>query len=92
VRVARWEWLDFALPEARFRVTCSAGTYVRTLAHDLGQALGVGAALAALRRTRSEPYGLDRAVPLADLDRLPADEALARAGVPLEEALAMLRR
>src|SRR5262249_9056112 len=37
VRVIEWTWLDVALPEARFRVRCSGGTYVRTLAHDLGQ-------------------------------------------------------
>jgi len=90
VRVAEWEWLDFALPEAAFRVRCSAGTYVRTLVHDLGASLGTGAALAALRRTRSEPFGIERAMALADLRSLPAAEVLARAGIPLEEALAPL--
>lgn len=89
VTVAAWEWLGFALPEATFRVRVSGGTYVRTLAHDLGEALGCGAALKTLRRLRSEPFGIERAVTLADLDRLPAAEALAR-GVPLDEALAVL--
>ncbi len=44
-----------------FVVECSKGTYVRTLAHDLGQALGVGAHLAALRRTAIGPFGVDEA-------------------------------
>jgi tRNA pseudouridine55 synthase len=48
--------------EARLEVTCSAGFYVRSLAHDLGQALGTGAHLASLRRTRSGHFTLDGAV------------------------------
>ena len=53
-------------PHARasLRVVCSRGTYIRTLAADLGDALGVGAHLTALRRTRVGPYALDKAVPL----------------------------
>ncbi|NOT34378.1 MAG: tRNA pseudouridine(55) synthase TruB, partial [Candidatus Eisenbacteria bacterium] len=90
VHVRSWEWLGFELPEARFRIVCSGGTYVRTLAHDLGNALGCGAALAALRRTRSEPFGIDRAVSMRDLDELPVAEVLARSGVPLDQALVVL--
>jgi tRNA pseudouridine55 synthase len=88
-QVIAWEWLDFDLPEASFRVRCSGGTYVRTLVHDLGRALGVGAALAALRRTRSEPFGLDRAVPLAGLDERLPEEVLAEA-ISLDDALRVL--
>jgi tRNA pseudouridine55 synthase len=87
IHVASWEWLEVTIPEATFRVRCSAGTYVRTLAHDLGAALGTGAALASLRRLRSEPFGLEQAITLADLERVPPAEALARAGTPLDEAL-----
>jgi len=90
VRVLAWEWIEFALPEASFRVRCSGGTYVRTLVHDLGLVLGTGAALAALRRTRSEPFGLERSVPLADLDTASIAEVLDRAGMPLDEALRVL--
>jgi len=90
VTIVSWEWIGFELPEARFRVRCTRGTYVRTLVHDLGQRLSTGAALRALRRTRSEPFGLSRAVTLRDLDELPADEVWARAGIPLEEALGVL--
>ena len=90
VRVVSWEWGAVALPDAAFRVRCSGGTYVRTLVHDLGQRLGCGAALAGLRRLRSEPFGLERALSWRDLSELPAPEAWARAGIPLEEALAPL--
>src|SRR5439155_7998206 len=80
----------FALPEASFRVRCSGGTYVRTLAHDLGQSLGTGAALARLRRLRSEPFEVDRALPMTALDSLSREEVLAQAGVPLDRALDVL--
>ena len=53
--------------EADFEVRCSKGTYVRTLANDLGEALGCGAHLCALRRTASGKVTLDRATPFADL-------------------------
>ena len=90
VRVVSWEWLSFAFPAVTFRVQCAAGTYVRTLAHDLGMALGTGAALQSLRRLRSEPFDLRSAITLDDLDALPASEALARAGTPLDRALEVL--
>ena len=90
VHVHTWEWLGFALPEASFRVVVSSGTYVRTLAHDLGERLGTGGALRSLRRLRSEPFGLERAVTLRDLDQLTPAEVLGRAGVPLAEALRVL--
>src|SRR6185312_1599554 len=50
------------LPELTIRVHCGKGTYVRTLAADLGEALGCGAALAALVRTRVGPFDLERCV------------------------------
>jgi len=60
-------------------VRCAPGTYVRALARDLGESLGVGAHLTALRRTRSGGFGLDAAVPLDGLDverMLPLDGLL----------------
>lgn len=60
--------------EADFEVRCTKGTYVRTLAHDLGQTLGVGAHLCALRRTASGKVGIERATPFADLLEMPRSE------------------
>lgn len=57
----------FESPELALVVRCSAGTYVRALARDLGEALGTGAHLIALRRTCSSGFGLEQAVPGGDL-------------------------
>lgn len=68
VEVHRLELAELALPDVVLDITCSAGTYVRSLARDLGDALGTGATLWELRRTRSGPFGLDRAVSLERLE------------------------
>ncbi len=60
---------------AEVRVTCSAGFYVRALAHDLGQHMGVGAHLAALRRERAGAFTLADSVDLGHLAEAPADAA-----------------
>ncbi len=52
LEIKEMELLDCALPEVRIRIVCSKGTYIRALARDLGEALGSGAHLTALRRTR----------------------------------------
>jgi tRNA pseudouridine55 synthase len=62
VRIDRFECVGFAPPDVGIEVDCSAGTYVRALASDLGRRLGCGAHLAGLRRTRSGPFGEDQAV------------------------------
>jgi tRNA pseudouridine55 synthase len=65
-----------ALPRVRFFVHCSKGTYVRSLVADLGRALGCGAHLTALRRTRSGAFGLDQALALDELTPEAARAAL----------------
>ena len=55
-------------PQVSFLVTCSAGTYVRTLAHDVGRELGVGASLTALRRVANGQFVEDEAVSLREVD------------------------
>ena len=70
--------LDFGLPtdmglgtwDLGLRVACSAGTYIRTLAEDIGRAVGTGAHLAELRRTRAGRFSLTRAVTLEELEAL----------------------
>jgi tRNA pseudouridine55 synthase len=69
VRIDRLELLRYEPPRVEFEVACSAGTYVRTLAADIGAMLGCGAHLAWLRRTRSEPFGSSQAAPAARLQR-----------------------
>jgi tRNA pseudouridine55 synthase len=55
------EWLSYEYPMLKVRVRCSKGTYIRSLAHDLGQELGTGAHLAALCRTKSGSFRLEDA-------------------------------
>ena len=86
ITVHELELLAFEPPRVRFRVACSKGTYVRTLIQDLGDLLGCGACMSALRRTASGAFTLDQAVPLerlaerlqsGDLPLIPLDRALA---------------
>ena len=70
--------LAFDGDTATLSMTVTAGFYVRSLAHDLGEALGCGAVLVALRRTRSGEFGLDAAVPLADVLQSKREDLAAR--------------
>lgn len=72
---------------ARIRVACSGGTYVRSIAHDLGKALGCGAHLAELRRTRSGEFTLEMARTLDELAALAAEGRLGDALVPASHLL-----
>lgn len=67
INVYSLELLEWAPPEAVIDVYCSSGTYVRSLANDLGKALGCGAYLVGLRRTKSGRFTLRDAVPLRKL-------------------------
>jgi tRNA pseudouridine55 synthase len=85
------ELLDWTPPEATLAVSCSKGTYVRTLAADVGDALGCGAHLAALRRTRTGPFDLATASTLDALER--EDETTRDARLlPIDAPLAALPR
>lgn len=55
------------MPEVHFRINCSKGTYIRSIAHDFGKALGIGAHLSQLRRTKSGDFHVDDAWDLQDL-------------------------
>ena len=64
------ELLDATNDEADLRIHCGTGTYVRSLAHDLGADLGCGAHLIALRRTRSGDFGIEESHTLAQLETM----------------------
>jgi tRNA pseudouridine55 synthase len=80
------------LPDFVIRVRCGKGTYVRTLAADLGAALGPGAALAGLVRTRVGPYRLEAAVPWAEIREARSGAGLWPRVLPPDTALAHLPR
>jgi tRNA pseudouridine55 synthase len=81
---------DFSAERLHLSVRCSKGFFVRTLAHELGRALGCGAHLEALRRTHSGPFALAHALPLADLPALARQGALAARLVSMSDALSEL--
>jgi tRNA pseudouridine55 synthase len=87
VTVTRFSPGDYVPPDLAFMAACSAGTYIRSLAHDLGQRLGCGAHLAALRRTSVGAYTLAEAVSLARLEEAAAAGQAGRLIHPLESLL-----
>jgi len=85
VTISHAELLAMELPYVRFRVVCSSGTYIRSLAHSLGMRLGCGAVLTELTREYSHPFGLDAA---CSLDALRAEpERLFEWVLPVARAL-----
>lgn len=67
ITIHELELLEFGSDTARLRVRCSKGTYIRTLCKDIGEALGCGGCMAALRRVTAGEYTIDEAVPLQTL-------------------------
>jgi tRNA pseudouridine55 synthase len=78
---------DFSLPEVRFTLSCSKGTYVRSFCADTGDALGCGGCMSALRRTRSGIFTLDKAVTLENLAQCAGEGTLSEKIIPLAELL-----
>ena len=74
VHIYGHEILKMELPEVEFRVVCSKGFYVRTYAHDIGDILGCGAHLKALRRTASGKFRADGVLTVEELRTLPVEE------------------
>lgn len=88
INVYSLEVLEWAPPEVVVDVYCSSGTYVRSLANDLGKALGTGAHLIGLRRTKSGRFTLRDAVPLRRLQEAFTAGNWYRSLIPAAEALA----
>lgn len=78
VHIYRFAITQWAPPLVTFDVLCTKGTYVRTLAHDVGQALGCGACLDELRRTQSGAFDVKDALPFDDILKLTSDQLAAR--------------
>ena len=78
ITVFELKLLDFDGTTARLYIHCSKGTYVRTLCHDIGAALGCGGCMAALRRVQAGAYGEAEAIPLDAIIATPQPEALLR--------------
>ena len=93
VTIFRLELLDVGPDSLRIMVDCSKGTYIRTLAADIGRALGCGAHLIALRRLQSGPFTVDTAVDGSLLqEQVAARQALLAKVLTVDEVLALLPR
>jgi len=78
---------DVDLPYVRFEVSCSAGTYIRTLGADIGRKLGCGGHLNALKRIESSGFTLDQAIPLSALEELARSQKLSPKIISMTDAL-----
>ena len=88
IRLDRVELAGYEPPVLSIEVECSAGTYLRSIAHDLGRALGTGAHLWELSRPRSGPFLLSQALPLEELDACGQERVMpmaAATGLPTYE-------
>ena len=77
-------------PVLRLQIECSKGTYVRTVAHDIGEELGCGAHLVELRRLRSGPFGLEDALAMDDIEEVAQQGKLKKLIIPLSRAVGFL--
>lgn len=84
IHIDAYDVLSYEAPDARVRIACSSGTYVRSLCHDVGQALGCGAVLASLRRISVGHHHVDNA---ATIDMFTDPESVSRRLLPMGEAL-----
>lgn len=87
VIVYQIDLLDFDGEFVELEILCSKGTYVRTIAHDLGQMLGCGAHVVELRRLAVGDFKIDEAVSLDDIEDLQSVEACEQYLLPVDEAL-----
>jgi tRNA pseudouridine55 synthase len=78
---------DYQAPDAAINVQCSAGTYIRSIAHDLGAALGTGGHLIDLRRTAAGPFTIDQAIPLDAFETAAREDRWETLLRPIDEAL-----
>jgi tRNA pseudouridine55 synthase len=69
ITIQKFEITKINLPNIEFRVLCSTGTYIRSLVHDFGQALGVGAYMSGLRRTKIGTFNVEDAMQWEDLEQ-----------------------
>lgn len=87
VELFEYQLAEIAGPIARFVIECSSGTYIRSLAHEMGQQLGCGAHLAEISRTAVGEFSLEQAIPLEELAAATQAGKFAECLIPLESLL-----
>jgi tRNA pseudouridine55 synthase len=86
IRVMSWDLLKFETPRIDFRLRCTKGTYVRTLGHDLGNKLGCGGHLTALRRTATDRFNVSQALTMEQIEALSIPE-IEKKLIPVNQAV-----
>ena len=86
IRINEFCLMNWNPPKGKFSLSCSKGTYVRTVLHDLGQNLGCGAHLTGLRRTKIDQFGIENASPLEEIENMGHSE-FQNILIPIREAV-----
>ena len=86
IRINEFSLEKWNPPKGNFSLSCSKGTYVRTVLHDLGQNLGCGAHLTGLRRTKIDQFGIENASPLEEIENMGHSE-FQNILIPIREAV-----
>jgi len=90
VEIKSLEILDLKIPLVHLRINCSKGTYIRSLASELGEKLGCGAYLFSLRRTRVGPFKVDEALSLESISDIQAAGRIEEVLLPIEKIMSGL--
>ena len=88
VRILDMEIHEIRLPEVTFTVTCSSGTYIRTLCQDIGEKLGCGGCMKSLLRTQVDRFGLSESHKLSELEELMRGGRIEEALLPVDQVFA----
>lgn len=88
ITIKEIEILEWDLPRVRFSVSCSKGTYIRTLCHDIGEKLGCGGCMDKLLRTRVERFYLKDSLKLAQIEELAKEERIEEILLPVDSVFA----
>ena len=85
VRILALEIHGIRLPEVSFSVTCSSGTYIRTLCQDIGERLGCGGCMKSLLRTRVDRFRVEDSLRLSEIEELAREGRIGKALIPVDE-------
>lgn len=86
IKIYDFEILDFNFPYARLKITCSKGTYIRSLVNDLGENLKTFATVKELRRLKVGDFDVEDAIKIDDFEKMEAEEIINRL-IPIDKAL-----
>ena len=94
IEVYKIELLSFDEPSqsGKLVISCSKGTYIRTICHDIGQKLGTGAVMTALRRTRAAGFSLSDCITIEEAQKLSDPEILKNAVLPIDRVFSFMDR